>query len=43
MNWDYVDLFVIDFRVFVEDIDGFGYVNNVVYVSWLECCVWCYL
>lgn len=36
--WDYPEPFVIEVTASEEDIDGYGHVNNAVYVSWLDRC-----
>ena len=40
MSWDLPAPFIIDLHVGREDIDGLGYANNAVYVTWLERCAW---
>lgn len=40
MSWLRPGPFVIGIDVQPEDIDGFGHVNNTVYVGWLERCAW---
>ena len=36
--WDYPDPYVIEVTASTDDIDGYGHVNNAVYVSWLDRC-----
>lgn len=39
-NWDHPNPFVTPFKVEDADIDGFGHVNNAVYVRWLNDGAW---
>ena len=39
-GWDHPDPFVTAFAVAAADIDGFGHVNNAVYVRWINDCAW---
>jgi acyl-CoA thioester hydrolase len=38
--WDHADPFVLPVSVTEADIDGFGHVNNAVYLRWLTECAW---
>lgn len=38
--WRFPNPFAIEILVGEEHIDGFGHVNNVFYIQWLEQCAW---
>lgn len=38
--WDFADVFAIPIEVNPADIDGYGHVNNAVYLRWLTECAW---
>jgi acyl-CoA thioester hydrolase len=38
IEWDFPDPHLIKIEVTGDDIDGYGHVNNAVYVSWLDRC-----
>lgn len=40
LNWDHPAPFAIQIDVVDDDIDGFGHVNNTVYLRWLTECAW---
>ena len=40
VDWDHTDPFYIEITVQPDDIDGFGHVNNAVYLRWLTECAW---
>ena len=40
LPWGLPDPFAITIQVGSEHLDGFGHVNNAVYVQWLEQCAW---
>lgn len=39
-DWDHENPFVAPFKVRPDDIDGFGHVNNAVYVRWINDGAW---
>ena len=39
-NWDYKNHHVLEFKVFKENIDVLGHVNNKVYLDWCELVSW---
>ena len=39
-NWDYKNPHVLKFKVFKENIDVLGHVNNKVYLDWCELVSW---
>ncbi len=38
--WDYPRPFVIEHISTADEIDGYGHINNSVYVQWMDRCVW---
>lgn len=38
--WDYPDPFIIEHTASKDEADGYGHINNSVYVKWLDQCVW---
>lgn len=38
--WDYPDPFIIEHTAQATEIDGYGHINNSVYVQWMDRCVW---
>lgn len=38
--WDHPQPFYVRVTVTEDDIDGYGHVNNVVYIRWLSECAW---
>jgi acyl-CoA thioester hydrolase len=40
MSWDLDGPHVLRVRALPEHIDGYGHVNNAVYVRWLDECAW---
>ncbi|HSN72729.1 MAG TPA: thioesterase family protein [Steroidobacteraceae bacterium] len=40
MTWDLPSPHVARVRADADDIDGYGHVNNAVYVRWLDECAW---
>ena len=38
--WDYPKPFIIEHTTEDTEIDGYGHVNNSVYVQWMDRCVW---
>lgn len=40
LNWDYPDPFIIEHRATDGEADGYGHINNSVYLQWLDQCVW---
>ena len=39
-DWDYKNPHVLEFKVFKENIDVLGHVNNKVYLDWCELVSW---
>ena len=39
-DWDYQNPHVLEFKVFKENIDVLGHVNNKVYLDWCELVSW---
>ena len=40
LNWDYPEPHVIEHIALDEEADGYGHINNSVYLQWLDQCVW---
>ena len=40
LEWDYPDPFVIEHTAEKSEVDGYGHINNSVYVQWMDRCVW---
>jgi len=40
MNWDLPSPFIHERIAVHTEIDGYGHVNNAVYVAWLDDCAW---
>jgi len=40
MDWDLPSPFIHERAVVHTEIDGYGHVNNVVYISWMDDCAW---
>jgi acyl-CoA thioester hydrolase len=40
LEWDYPEPHVIEHIALEEEADGYGHVNNSVYLQWLDQCVW---
>ena len=40
MSWDLPSPFVHERTVVHGEIDGYGHVNNVVYIAWMDDCAW---
>ncbi len=40
LDWDYPEPYVIEHTASDEEADGYGHVNNSVYLKWLDQCVW---
>ncbi len=40
LNWDYPEPHVITLTATSEEADGYGHINNSVYLKWLDQCVW---
>jgi len=40
MHWDLPDPFIRERVAAPDEIDGYGHVNNAVYVAWLDDCAW---
>lgn len=40
INWDFPEPHVIEHTAKDDEADGYGHVNNSVYLSWLDQCIW---
>ena len=40
LNWDYPDPHIIEHTATDAEADGYGHINNSVYLQWLDQCVW---
>ena len=40
LGWDYPEPHVIEHTALKEEADGYGHINNSVYLQWLDQCVW---
>ncbi len=40
LSWDYPEPHVIRHTASDDEADGYGHINNSVYVKWLDQCVW---
>jgi len=40
MSWDLPSPFIHERMAVHAEIDGYGHVNNAVYVTWLDDCAW---
>ena len=40
LDWDYPDPHVIEHTASADEADGYGHINNSVYLKWLDQCVW---
>lgn len=40
LDWDYPQPYVIEHIAMQEEADGYGHINNSVYLQWLDQCVW---
>ena len=40
MSWDLPSPFILERVAVHAEIDGYGHVNNAVYVTWLDDCAW---
>jgi acyl-CoA thioester hydrolase len=40
LYWDYPDPHIIEHTAANDEADGYGHVNNSVYLRWLDQCVW---
>jgi len=38
--WDLPDPFIIEHTARSSEVDGYGHINNSVYVQWMDKCVW---
>jgi acyl-CoA thioester hydrolase len=39
-QWDLPDPFIIEHIAQASEVDGYGHINNSVYVQWMDRCVW---
>jgi acyl-CoA thioester hydrolase len=40
LDWDYPEPHTIEHTATVDEADGYGHINNSIYLSWLDQCVW---
>ena len=40
LNWDYPEPHIILLNAAYDEADGYGHINNSVYLQWLDRCVW---
>ena len=40
LNWDYPEPYIIEHTASGDEADGYGHINNSVYLRWLDQCVW---
>lgn len=40
LNWDFPDPHTIEHTASASEADGYGHINNSVYLSWLDQCIW---
>jgi acyl-CoA thioester hydrolase len=40
LDWDYPDPHIIEHTASGDEADGYGHINNSVYLKWLDQCVW---
>jgi len=40
LNWDYPEPHIIEHIAMDSEADGYGHINNSVYLSWLDQCIW---
>lgn len=40
LSWDYPEPYIIEHTACEDEADGYGHVNNSVYLKWLDQCVW---
>lgn len=40
LDWDYPDPHIIEHTATDDEADGYGHINNSVYLRWLDQCVW---
>jgi acyl-CoA thioester hydrolase len=40
LNWDYPEPHIIEHTALENEADGYGHINNSVYLQWLDQCVW---
>lgn len=40
LDWDYPEPHVIEHIALEEEADGYGHINNSIYLKWLDQCVW---
>lgn len=40
LNWDYPEPHIIEHTAKSDEADGYGHINNSVYLQWLDQCVW---
>jgi len=40
LQWDYPAAHIIKHTATSDEADGYGHINNSVYLNWLDQCVW---
>lgn len=40
LDWDFTEPHIIEHCATSDEADGYGHINNSVYLSWLDQCVW---
>jgi acyl-CoA thioester hydrolase len=40
LDWDYPEPHIIEHTATEDEADGYGHINNSVYLKWLDQCVW---
>jgi len=40
LDWDYPEPHVIEHTATDSEADGYGHINNSVYLNWLDQCIW---
>ena len=40
LDWDYPEPHVIEHTAIDSEADGYGHINNSVYLNWLDQCIW---
>jgi acyl-CoA thioester hydrolase len=40
LQWDYPEAHIIEHTATSDEADGYGHINNSVYLNWLDQCVW---
>lgn len=40
LDWDFPEPFFITHTAHQDEVDGYGHINNSVYLQWMDRCVW---